>query len=813
MQFPHTYFEDEVREGFYVPCMMKCSWAASLEVLSEIAKVCDRHHIRWFAYCGTLLGAVRHGGFIPWDDDLDICMLREDYIRFNEVAPQELPAGYRVVNAKNEEEFYELLTQVRSSDYIKFDEDYLKKHHGFPFVSGVDIFPLDSLLPDPEEEKLRENLAGLANILAVSFCKDHPSYKERPKEELEDIMEYLEKHCHFTFDRNGSIKKQVYTLMDQMYAMGDAKKAEKVVHMSYWLSRKSHAYPIEYFENTVMLPFETIQIPVPVDYDGVLKIQYGEYMRSVRDGGMHDYPWYKSEEKLLYDQKGVKLTRRYEFSEKDLEKDVDPMQKTLKMRIRDLVDLLKEAQAEIGRAVTEKDIGTALELLGSCQDVAVGIGNAIEESLGEGFVTVGILEEYCEQAYVVHEKLIADCGDVSEKERRPESMLSSSMDRLSLREWVTGSLDAILRRIEKSVQNDIKERKEVLFLPYKASLWDGLESVWKAAKEDPDCDVYVIPIPYYEKNPDRSLGKMHYEGDQFPEDVPVIDYNSYDFESRRPAAVFIQNPYDEDNYITSVHPFFYAKNLKRYTDELVYIPPFVTDEIETSDGRSVYNMAYYVTVPGVIHADKVIVQSEKMRERYIEVLTEFAGEETRKIWEEKVLGFGSPKMDLRMSDRAGQNTVIENDDAAQMNAAMIEKCKLQIPEEWEKFIVGQDGHRKKVILMFTSVATLMHNGEQTLIKLRDVFRIFGENAEKAALLWRIDPNCQTVVKEAKPELYKEYQKLVEWYKKEEVGIYDDSEAPDLAVSLCDAYYGDRSYMAQLCLREKKAVMLQDVTVL
>ena len=788
MQFPHTYFEDEVREGFYVPCMMKCSWAASMEVLYEIARVCERHQIRWFAYSGTLLGAVRHGGFIPWDDDLDICMFRDDYIRFNEVAPKELPEGYRVVNAQNEEEFYELLTQVRSSDYIKFDEDYLHKHHKFPFVSGVDIFPLDSLIRDPEAEKLRESLAELANILAVSFCKDHPSYRERTKEELEDIMRYLEKQCNFTFDRSRSLKKQVYTLMDRLYAMGDAKEADKVVHMTYWLKQKSHAFPIEYFGHTVMLPFETIQIPVPVDYDGVLRIQYGEYMSSVRDGGMHDYPWYKAEEKLLYDEKGVKLTRRYEFSKKDLEKGISPKQKTLTMRIRELLELLKEAQTEIGQAIEKQDISAALELLGNCQDVAVGIGNAIEESLGEGFATVGILEEYCEQVYKVYEKLAgaddfgADNGITAD----------SGMGDVSWKDQSVGSLDTILHQIEESVQNDVRERKEVLFLPYKASLWDGLWSVWKAAKEDPDCDVYVIPIPWYEKNPNRSLGEMHYEGSLFPKNVTVTDYNSYDFESRRPAAVFIQSPYDEDNYVTSVHPFFYAKNLKQYTDELIYIPPFVTDEIEVTDGRSVFNMSYYVTVPGVVHADKIMVQSEKMRERYIEVLTEFAGEETREIWEGKVLGHGLPKADVDQTVAKEQG--------------------LQIPREWEKYMTGQDGNRKKVILMFTSVATLMRNGEQTLTKLEDVFRIFQENAERVTLLWQIDPNCRMVVKEAKPELYKEYQKLTEQYRKADFGIYDDSGDQYRAVTLCDAYYGDRSRMAQLCLREKKPVMLQDVNV-
>lgn len=94
MVFNNAYFEDEVRDGFFVPSEMKRAWAAELEVLSEIDKICKKHNIQYFADWGTLLAAVRHEGFIPWDDDLDITMKREDYHRFMEIAQTELPEGF-----------------------------------------------------------------------------------------------------------------------------------------------------------------------------------------------------------------------------------------------------------------------------------------------------------------------------------------------------------------------------------------------------------------------------------------------------------------------------------------------------------------------------------------------------------------------------------------------------------------------------------------------------------------------------------------------------------------------------------------------
>lgn len=94
MEFPQNYFCAEVRDDFEIPAMMKRAWAAELEVLSVIADVCERHHLQYFADYGTLLGAVRHKGFIPWDDDIDICMLREDYMELIRVLPEELPQGF-----------------------------------------------------------------------------------------------------------------------------------------------------------------------------------------------------------------------------------------------------------------------------------------------------------------------------------------------------------------------------------------------------------------------------------------------------------------------------------------------------------------------------------------------------------------------------------------------------------------------------------------------------------------------------------------------------------------------------------------------
>ena len=80
------FYEDEVREGFYVPSMLKKAWGVQMDVLRETDIICRRHDIPYFADWGSLLASIRHSGYIPWDDDLDISMRRKDYERFLQYA-------------------------------------------------------------------------------------------------------------------------------------------------------------------------------------------------------------------------------------------------------------------------------------------------------------------------------------------------------------------------------------------------------------------------------------------------------------------------------------------------------------------------------------------------------------------------------------------------------------------------------------------------------------------------------------------------------------------------------------------------------
>ena len=166
-----------------------------------------------------------------------------------------------------------------------------------------------------------------------------------------------------------------------------------------------------------------------------------------------------------------------------------------------------------------------------------------------------------------------------------------------------------------------------------------------AAKEDSDCEAYCVPIPYFDLKPDHSFRQMHYEGGEYPENVEVIDWEAYRFEERRPDEIYIHNGYDNWNLVTSVHPRFYSENLKQYTDKLVYIPYFIMGDIDPRMKKTIEAKKHFCFIPGIINADKVIVESKSVRRLYINEYLKAAKENglsgqhvDRKYLEKKFLG-------------------------------------------------------------------------------------------------------------------------------------------------------------------------------
>lgn len=450
------------------------------------------------------------------------------------------------------------------------------------------------------------------------------------------------------------------------------------------------------------------------------------------------------------------------------------MRKFHQQQLLDIIGELHILHQKSRDGLSEREYQTVHGILADCQEAAIQIGEFIENLEGEGTRAVACLEQYCEILYQVSAQL----EDIPAQK-------------------VYKRLEGALLKAQNEIAH-MHTRKEVVFLPYKASMWDSLESVYLAAREDENCDAYVVPIPYYDKNADGSFGDMHYEGREYPENIEITYYEDYHLEERRPDAIYIHNPYDHCNIVTSVPERYFASNLKKYTDCLVYIPYFILNEIEPDDQGTIESMKHFCFLPGVIWADKVIVQSEKMRQIYINEFIKAARENglpeaytDRKSLENKILGLGSPKLDKVRAVRREDTTV---------------------PEEWKKVIEKPDGTWKKIIFYNTSISALLQSDIKMIKKMKRVFEVFREQREEVALLWRPHPLILSTIKTMRPELRTEYEELVETYLTEGFGIYDDSADLDRAVVLSDAYYGDMSSVVQVYQETGKPVMIQNVEV-
>ena len=291
MFFDDGYFREETREGFVIAEDMKRAWAAQLEVLEEVKRVCGIIGIKFFADWGTLLGAVRHHGFIPWDDDMDIAMLREDYMRFLSEAPALLEKYYEIKSVYNDPEDDTIKARIINGRHICFETDFLARFHGCPYVVGIDIFPVDNITDD--KRALDKQIESLRFLLRTA--ESVPEKGPYGAEVLE-LMKKIEKTFGIPVNYNNRLKHELKKIYDIVCSLYHDENSAEVCSMIDFAEGWDYHAKREWYEDICELSFENTTIPVPEGYDGLLQIKYGkDYMTPRNVGSSHDYPFYKSQ--------------------------------------------------------------------------------------------------------------------------------------------------------------------------------------------------------------------------------------------------------------------------------------------------------------------------------------------------------------------------------------------------------------------------------------------------------------------------------------------------------------------------------------
>ena len=747
MNFNCSYFEDEIREGFYIPGMVKRSWAVQMEVLNVIIEICEKNGIKYFADYGTLLGAVRHGGYIPWDDDLDICMLRDDYIKFNKVVRDSVPEGYRILNFEFEDEYDDFITRVTNSSGIGIGTEDMENNHGFPYVAGVDIFPLDYLMENNEnEEKRREQAYSLWN-----FTED--IINEKVELSDEKLAEYVHGIVGVTPDNRLPQVARLLRVIEEVFIKCDGERSDKVALMPHYIKHKSHVYPIEYFEKSVKLPFEQMLINVPAAYSEVLTIEYGNWYVVSKKGGAHEYPFYKEQVNILLANKG---TAPYYYMFSGIDKSIEEDRKKhaiLTDEKAKLLSSLDDMHQQVITFIDKKNNPMSMDLLVECQRVAITVGTAIEKEQWEGHPTVKLLENYCEMVYELHEKLLVSERVNTFQERK--------------------KLSRLLMTIQDSYRNDIKRKRKIVFMPVKARDWSGMERLYNEFVMNSENDVYVMPVPYAQRD-DNGIPLTEAEAETgFPENLPLIKYKQFDFNKEHPDIFVIQNPFDEYQSGMTVHPFFYAKNLAKYTNRLLYCHSFLIDDIEDKDEKSYATARQFIVSPGVLYADEIYVPNDNIRSVYLKVLCSMTGKGSSHEWEQKI------KVLKGVASKDVGN-------------------------------LGEISNTKRVIF-YTGLSDYYVYKDVAIEWVRNSLKIFEAQKDGVEVIWvqedELDDNLAAVC----PSVYKQYIELKKSFIANNNGSISSIRDIKKIISSIDAYYGSAGYVMNLCTREKMPVMMRRIS--
>ena len=291
-------FRDEIRDGYLVTAHKKRLWNILLNILVEIDRICKKHNIRYFAYGGTLLGAVRHKGFIPWDDDMDISMLRPDYEKFKSVVKQEIKDCY-FVDAWHD---YKLETQEKVLPDKSFQQ-LVKRNQRLahptwwpfwpiikikdnrtafilygdrPHVNQgmyVDVFPFDPVPPlsDEVNKKVYENL----RLMMLAITNSLALRKKLKENDALTIDNMLLKDFFRLPHRKKAIAFDTYALKN--FSSPDFVGQVR----GHAIAKRKASYALKNFRETVYLPFEKIEIPAPIEYENCLTSQYGDWHKIV----------------------------------------------------------------------------------------------------------------------------------------------------------------------------------------------------------------------------------------------------------------------------------------------------------------------------------------------------------------------------------------------------------------------------------------------------------------------------------------------------------------------------------------------------
>ena len=301
------FYLDEVRDGYLVTSAYKKLWAVQLDLLQQFDAFCKKHGLKYFAQGGTLLGVARYKGYIPWDDDIDLIMLWDDYKVLLREGPAFFKEPYFLQNYLTEKEGEPQLSKLRRSNTTgctKWEEECVTP----AFNKGIfiDIFPLFNV-PDDETERLKQ-------IEKISYYwKLYKGYEVNREKQLNNGVSKLEskyddyEKMYLTCFPRLSFREIKRRYIETCSVIES--RTKYVAPLAFRANNPKTTWPREWFDETIMLPFEDILLPCPKQYISMLDHQYGNWRIPVQNGAIHEMSMFDTETSYI-DKMHIDLTPR-----------------------------------------------------------------------------------------------------------------------------------------------------------------------------------------------------------------------------------------------------------------------------------------------------------------------------------------------------------------------------------------------------------------------------------------------------------------------------------------------------------------------
>ncbi len=274
MEFDESFIKEEVRCDFFVSEKRKKVWYVELELLRKFDEVCKKYNLTYFVEYGTLLGAVRHNGFIPWDDDIDIIMFRDEYTKFQEIAASEFTDPYFYQTTYNDLMVWSI-SKLRDSrtTAIEFRDMDPRFNQGI----FIDIYPFDDA---PDGKNFSDN------ILAVQ--RDVWQTVANSKRMRYYVTEGVDFHVgsDILMDLLNLPVRERFRQFE-LFNQSHFGTSEKVNFITSEICHRSRSRLREWYSDVIYLPFEYLTVPVPAGYDGILTTSYGNYHKYVKGASAH----------------------------------------------------------------------------------------------------------------------------------------------------------------------------------------------------------------------------------------------------------------------------------------------------------------------------------------------------------------------------------------------------------------------------------------------------------------------------------------------------------------------------------------------